>query len=96
MKKLKIRGKLPNCPACGENKLDIKTYDYSRYGTCAPVKSLSEEIPSQTWSQHIEKNKKETIVDVRAPSQFNIIHFLNSKNIPYEDLVKMDKETIQK
>ena len=49
MKKLKIRGKLKNCLACGENKLNIKTYDYSRYGNCSPPAPFEREIPSKTW-----------------------------------------------
>lgn len=49
MKKLKIRGKVPECLACGKDKLNIKEYDYSRYGNCAPTKPIEGEIPSRTW-----------------------------------------------
>ena len=35
-------------------------------------------------------------MDVRPSAQYNIEHFKNSKNIPYENLVKLDKNSLEK
>jgi len=34
-KKLALRKRLPDCIGCGINKLDMQTYDYSRYNQCS-------------------------------------------------------------
>ena len=95
-RKMKLRPKQAECCACGPNKLDMTTYDYSRYAGCSydnlPV------VPNITWKEMAQKRQesKTTILDVRPASQYNIVHLDASFNVPYDDLVVMSPAEITK
>lgn len=93
-KKLKLRGKKESCLACGTNRLSIPNYDYSRYGNCPPPKPEASSVSSLTWHQFLAEYPDQKIVDVRPSAQYDIIHFINSLNLPYEELIKLDKEKL--
>jgi hypothetical protein len=49
-----LRKKQANCIACGGNeRLDILTYDYAKYGVCS--KNPVPEVPQITWQNYVEK-----------------------------------------
>ena len=50
-KKVQLRKKQAGCIACSENKLDMETYDYAKYGTCA--KSVPPEVPQMGWQAFV-------------------------------------------
>jgi rhodanese-related sulfurtransferase len=89
-----LRKKKPECIGCGEHKLNIDTYDYSKYASCSTVNPPSEvkEVP---WDEFLqEKIESQKILDVRPSNIYGIVHFLESENVPFEILKKMTKEEI--
>jgi len=50
-----------------------------------------------TWEEHLASNKQSTaILDVRPANIYNIVHLVNTLNIPYELLLSMSKDQVLK
>jgi hypothetical protein len=91
-KKIQLRKKQVTCIGCGEFKLNMDDYDYAKYGVCA--KTPVPEVPQITWKNYVENYDKRLILDVRPTNQYDIVHLMNTLNIPYENLSKLTKEEI--
>lgn len=74
-RKMKLRNKKPECLACGQEKLNVETYNYSKYETCKNPTNLPQ-VPSIDWAEAIQKMKNKgnyVHLDVRPSAQFNIL-----------------------
>lgn len=89
-----LRKKKPECIGCGENKLNVETYDYSKYATCSTANPTSE-VKEVKWDKFLkERLESQKILDVRPSNIYEIVHFLESVNVPFEKLKKMTKGDI--
>ena len=91
-KKMALRKKKSDCIGCGENKINMKEYNYSKYTLCsdgAPPK-----VDEIDWKTYITSHAARTILDVRPSNLYNIVHFINSKNIPLEQIKKLNKDEV--
>ena len=91
-KRVALRKKVPNCIACGANKLQMQSYDYAKYNLCAKV--VPPEVKEITWGEYIQQRPGSTILDVRPSNLYQIVHLANSRNIPYEVLATLDKQQV--
>ena len=80
---MKLRKKQVNCIGCSSDKLNMEQYDYNKYGaSCSKIKAP--EANRITWKEFIESyDQKKLFLDVRPANHYNIVHLLNSINIPY-------------
>lgn len=99
-RKIKLRGRQPNCPVCGDNPSITKLIDYVQFcGARAddkdkPLQVLSEKnrITAKDYKTMIDSNKSHILVDVRTPVEMEICQLpaINTINIPISDVDKED------
>jgi predicted sulfurtransferase len=69
----------------------MEDYDYAKYNSCQ--KNPVPEAKQTSWSEFIDNNgSQKLLLDVRPGNHYNIVHFRNSVNIPFEELTKMPKQ----
>ena len=70
----------------------MNEYNYSKY----TLRSDGDppKVDEISWADFIDYQASQTILDVRPSSLYNIVHFVNSKNIPLEQIRKMGKEEV--
>ena len=73
-KVVKIRGRREGCPACGQEPLDLATYNYEEFvglGACEVALPSEKELD---WSE-IPKDSPHVFLDVRPKVQHDVISF---------------------
>ncbi|XP_058763860.1 adenylyltransferase and sulfurtransferase MOCS3-like [Vicia villosa] len=95
---VKIRGRSPQCEACGENAIMNQQYfrefDYEKFTQTplseAPLKlnllSSESRISSKEYNEILLNKESHVLVDVRPAHHFKIVSLPNSVNIPYADI----------
>lgn len=67
----------------------MKEYNYAKYTLCSD--SVPPKVNEINWKNYIDSHSSQTILDVRPSNLYNIVHFVNSKNIPLEQIKKLSK-----
>ncbi len=68
----------------GNNRNNNRSYNYRN--RCAP-KFIYNLVPFEQAKDMIE-NKKVTLIDVRTPNEYDLMHITNAVNIPVDDIEK--------
>jgi len=88
-RELKIR-KDPSCPVCSANPTITELQDYEYFcgiehaedGDAANAPASVEQITARQMKEMLDSGRKFTILDVREPQEWDIVHFPNAKLIP--------------
>lgn len=88
-RELKIR-RDPDCPVCGDNPTVTELIDYQEFcgieeEEVRPI-DLEREITAQDLHRRILSGEDLTVLDVREPGEYEIVHMKESKLIPLNDI----------
>jgi len=99
-----LREKLPGCAICGKEPTITELQEYEQFCGSGPtdkIKSLSilssvDRISVKEFDELRKKSQGQTplLVDVRPSNEFEICHIDEAKNVPLDDLKKMDVKAI--
>jgi rhodanese-related sulfurtransferase len=70
----------------------MKEYNYSKYTLCSD--NAPPKVDEIQWKNYIDSHSSSTILDVRPSNLYIIVHFVNSKNIPLEQIKKFGKQEV--
>jgi molybdopterin/thiamine biosynthesis adenylyltransferase/rhodanese-related sulfurtransferase len=96
-RELKVR-KDPECPVCGKNPTVTELIDYEAF--CGVTQDVAEfasqlSLTSREVKKLMDDGEAVTLVDVREPHEWEIVHFPGAKLIPMNEVVERVSEIPQ-
>lgn len=100
---VKIRGRNPNCAACGDHPSvkNISTFDYSDFcqTNCSTVASIklpqANTMSTKVFFEEVAHGTKVPIIDVRPPVHFGITHLPTAISIPWKQIQKNSESIVK-
>ncbi|MCA1830899.1 MAG: molybdopterin-synthase adenylyltransferase MoeB [Actinobacteria bacterium] len=96
-RELKVR-KDPECPVCGKNPTVTELIDYEAF--CGVTQDVAEfasqlALTPRELKEIEDKGEEVTLIDVREPHEWDIVHFDDAKLIPMNDVIDRVSEIPQ-
>jgi adenylyltransferase/sulfurtransferase len=77
----------PDCPLCGAHRTITQLIDYEAFcGIGAPAAHAGPEVTAREVHEAIESGRGLTLLDVREPHEFEIVHLPGSLHVPLREL----------
>ncbi|TMK80349.1 MAG: adenylyltransferase/sulfurtransferase MoeZ [Actinobacteria bacterium] len=96
-RELKVR-KDPECPVCGKNPTVTELIDYEAFcGVTPDVAEFASQVSltPRELSDLIDSGEDVTLIDVREPHEWEIVHFDDAKLIPVAEVIERASEIPQ-
>ncbi len=96
-RELKVR-KDPECPVCGKNPTVTELIDYEAFcGVTPDIAEFASQISltARELKELMDTGEHVTLVDVREPHEFDIVHFDDSTLIPMNQVIERVSEIPQ-